>query len=105
MKIKLLAALVGKPPAVTPSIKASPKDFKDVMNGQKPNIAPVAPSVKDLFKEIQEIQKAILNGKELTGKDLIMYQIKTGQYSMRVELISKVAEAAVSTVKKFQNPQ
>jgi hypothetical protein len=95
MKIRAIGSLAMKPVSQTPVIKPKTKDFQEIM--QRP--------VKDIFTEIQEFQKSILNGKEFSGKDLIMYQIKTGQFSMRVELVSKVAEAAVSTVKKFQSPQ
>lgn len=91
-------------PKIELPAKPQNTNFQDILVQQKDK-APGNAQIKDPFKEIQEIQKSILNGKELSGKDLILYQIKTGHFSMRVELVSKVAEAAVSTVKKFQNPQ
>ncbi len=103
MGLKIGASLATKikAPQVLEKVQGGSKDFKEILAQQKE----IHSKTPDMFKEIQEMQKSILNGKELSGKDLILYQIKTGQYSLRVELISKVAEAAVSTVKKFQTPQ
>lgn len=79
--------------------------FQQVL--EKTKAADNVPQVKsgDAFAEIQAMQKSIMSAKELSGKDLILYQIKAGQFNLRVEMLSKVAEGVVGTFRKFQNPQ
>lgn len=96
MKITPVQPLSASGTKQAQSVKPHKTDFKEVLENQKSN---------DMFADIQKTQKTLIEGKEISGKDLILYQIKVGQFSMRVELISKMAESAMGTVKKFQNPQ
>ena len=59
----------------------------------------------DMQADMNKIQTALAEGKSLPTTDLLFYQIKAGQFGLRVELLSKFAEAMSSTVKKFQSGQ
>lgn len=87
--------------AAAPEIKPLPVEVK----GKSFQEIKEALGGKDLFSEIRTLQQNLLNGKGLTARELIFYQIKAGQFNLRVELFSKVAEGLVSTIKKFQNQQ
>ena len=59
-------------------------------------------SGRDLYQDLVQMQEQILNSKSVPAKDLILYQIKTAQFGLQVELISKVGESALATIRKFQ---
>ncbi len=71
------------------------KGFKEVLEGLK--------SKGDPFQEIQKMSSDLLTKKDPSPQELILYQIKSQQFGLRVELVSKVAESAASTFKKLQN--
>jgi hypothetical protein len=54
------------------------------------------------FQEILTLQTRLLGAKELSPKELIVYQVKASQFGLQVELLSKVSESIVATVRKFQ---
>ena len=85
--------------------KIQGKNFGEVLQQKKDLKTGAENKTADIYSEIQNMQKNLLNGKEFSGKDLIMYQIKAGQFNLRVELLSKVAEGMISSFRKFQNPQ
>lgn len=58
-----------------------------------------------LHQDLQKLQKTILDGKKLDPRELLLYQIKAGQFSLNVELISKVGESLTATVRKFEQGQ
>jgi hypothetical protein len=58
-----------------------------------------------IFTEVAAIQKRILDGKKLSTQELLVYQIKANQFGLHVELVSKVAESSLSTLKRLQSPQ
>jgi len=59
----------------------------------------------DVRNDIEKVQDLILKGKNIPAEDLLIYQIRFGQYNLRVELVSKLAESATSSIKKFQTGQ
>ena len=67
-----------------------------------------APSSKDPFsnslhKELGALQQKALGGGAFDARELLLYQIKAGQFNMRVELVSKVAESLLGTLRKLQS--
>lgn len=58
----------------------------------------------DFHKELVKLQQDLASGKKIPPRDLLLYQIKAGQFHLRVELISKSAETVLAAVRKFQNP-
>ena len=56
----------------------------------------------DLYQDLVRMQQQILSSKSVPAKDLILYQIKTAQFGLHVELLSKIGESALSTIRKFQ---
>src|SRR5262249_16068167 len=97
---------IGKLSGVTPKMPApalplnSGKSFKEIksaLNVGKPE--------GDLFTQIEKAKNGILSGKELSQKDLLLYQKNAQEMGMRVELLSKVSESMLSAARKFQNPQ
>lgn len=54
-------------------------------------------------EEILQFQNRALQGEGLSPRELLLYQVKAGEFNMRVELVSKAAESLLGTVKKLQN--
>lgn len=51
-----------------------------------------------------QLDGAIKKGFKLSPQELIIYQVRAGEFGLRVELVSKMAESLMSGVRKFQNP-
>ena len=93
---------VGSAGMGNPSPKTAKLEFKNVMaeaNKQQ------GPGKKDLHAELTQLQQRIERGDKIDSRELILYQIKAGQFGLEVELVSKVAEAGLSTARKFQSQQ
>jgi len=50
-------------------------------------------------------RERLLRGGAISARELIAYQIKAGEFGLHVELISKVADGVLSTVRRLQNSQ
>ena len=61
-----------------------------------------AESKTDPYIELVTLQEKIIGAKQLSSQELLYYQIRASQFGMRVELLSKVGESALATVRKFQ---
>lgn len=84
-----------------PELKPSAgQKFNQVMlelsNSNKP--APLNQVINDMTK----LEQALMQGKQFSSRELLLYQMKVGQFGIQVELLSKVGESALSTVKKFE---
>ena len=58
-----------------------------------------------LHTEIQAIEQRIKSGPVLSPQELISYQIKAGRFGLSVEMVSKLAEGMMATMRKFQQGQ
>ena len=58
-----------------------------------------------LHAEIVAFEQRIQGGPALSAQDLILYQIKAGRFGLGVEMVSKLAEGMMSTVRRFQQGQ
>lgn len=58
-----------------------------------------------LHSELSAFSDKILSGKAVPLADLMVYQIRAGQFGMRVELFSKLADSMLATMRKLQQPQ
>ena len=58
-----------------------------------------------LHGQVQDMQTKIAAGTRIDLREMISYQIKAGQLGLHVELISKVAESVLTTVRKLQTNQ
>jgi len=57
----------------------------------------------DPFAAMRELTQRIESGTRISSKELLLYQIRAGEYGMRVELVSKLADSANSSLKRLQN--
>ena len=55
-----------------------------------------------LHQELTKVGQAIAGGRDLSARELLLYQVRAGQLGLRVELVSKVAESGLQTVRKLQ---
>jgi hypothetical protein len=55
-----------------------------------------------LHNELAHIRGRALEGKSVDARELLLYQVKAGEFNVRVELLSKVADSFLSTIKKLQ---
>lgn len=59
----------------------------------------------DLHTELAGIQQKVLQGHQFSAKELLYYQIRAGQFNLRVELCSKLADSLLSVTRRLQNQQ
>ena len=82
----------------TPAVKQGGPKFSEVLD----KIRVQGAGGTDLFKDISTMQQRIVQGGNVTPRELILYQITAGQFNLRVELVSKVAESVMVSLRKFQ---
>ena len=92
---------ISSTPKPTPAIDQPKLTFTEVLQGVRKS----AETKTDLHAEIRELQQLLLSGRKIPPEKLLVYQIKAGQYGMRVELVTKLAESMLATVRRFQNSQ
>ena len=85
-------------PKSTP--KTSGPSFEEVLNQATPKSFGL-----NIHAELLRVERAVASGQGLPLPDLINLQIKAGQFGLRVELLSKVAESATTTLRKLQSGQ
>ena len=93
---------LSQPPA-GPHIAQKPKgqvSFEQVLNQTAPKAFDL-----NIHAELLQVERVVASGKTLPLSDLINIQIKAGQFGLRVELLSKVAESATTTLRKLQSGQ
>jgi hypothetical protein len=66
------------------------------------------PNSKDVFsnalhKELGAIQQKAIGGGALEARELLLYQIKSSNFNLRVELVSKLSESLLGTLRKLQS--
>ena len=81
------------------SVRGISRKFQDVLN-QRAGGAGI-----DLYPQMVKLQSDMMTGKKFSPQELLAYQILVGQFSLRVEMLSKAAESASAAIKKFQTPQ
>ena len=59
----------------------------------------------DIQKDLARIERGIVQGKVFSPQELIGLQIKAHHFGIRVELVARLAESGVATLKRLQNPQ
>ncbi len=55
--------------------------------------------------EVKTMRGTLSTKKTLNPRELLYYQVRIGEYGLTVELLSKTAESALTTLRKLQNPQ
>lgn len=78
-------------------------DFQSIIDKIRTGITEVVSS--NMQQQLNTIQQSLLNAKSITPRDLLRYQIASQQIGLRLELISKAADSALTTVRKLQNNQ
>lgn len=59
----------------------------------------------DSFGQLGKVEQTLLAGGSLSSQQMLLMQLQATDAHMRVELLSKVAESAIATAKRLQNPQ
>lgn len=72
--------------------------FQEVLNEKSSQRIP-----EDPFKAMEQLSAQLVAGKEIGSRDLLLYQIRAGQFGARVELVSRVAESMSASLRKLQN--
>lgn len=58
-----------------------------------------------LQAELATLRAKITRKGNIDARDLLLYQIRSGEFGLRVELISKVADSLLATTRKLQSGQ
>jgi len=93
----------GESPATSHPLAPQPsggRTFDEVLRQTTPG-----PFDLQVHSELLQVERAVAGGKGVPLADLINIQIKAGQFGLRVELLSKVAESATTTLRKLQSGQ
>lgn len=92
---------------LAPSNASSTKTFEGMLQGlrQSSQDKNTILSGLDAHADLQTLQTQILSGKEFSPAELLRYQIVVSKFNLNVELVSKLAESLLASVRKLQNPQ
>ena len=55
--------------------------------------------------DLNEIQSSLLSDRKISSRELLMYQLKVGRFGLNVELVTKLAEGIVASVRKLEGGQ
>ena len=96
------AQSVVKPNQATPKANVSFKSLYDLIAARQatPGFNLDAP-----LAQIAKVKELLQSSKRIDAKNLLLYQIQISELNMRVELLSKAADSAVSLTRKLQNAQ
>lgn len=78
-------------------------------SNEKPSFYNVKEKLKNLFLDgnspLHQVEKQLLTNKNFSPKELLAFQIQASRYHVKVEMASKVAEAALATSRRLQQVQ
>jgi hypothetical protein len=78
------------------------ESFKEVLSNLNEKIAwDRVFGVAD-HKALGDFRQRVTRGAHFTNQELLSFQIRAGEFGLRVELISKLADSLVGTAKKFE---
>lgn len=60
-------------------------------------------STREDFRSLAGFEKATDVGQEFSMKELLSFQVKAARLHLRLEACAKIADAAVSSIKRFQS--
>lgn len=83
-----------------PSSTKSFQDVADAIAARKDDLLG-----SNLQHDLQALQDKVLGGQAVSGRELISYQIRAQEFGLRVELLTKLADAGLHTVRRLQQGQ
>ncbi len=96
-------AIINSNPAT--SARAVPAEghisFKEVLAG----VNSAMQESSDIFGSIRQFQSTVMSGRKISPKELLVFQIRASQFGVHVELLSKVAESGLSSLRRLQQTQ
>ena len=90
---------------VSSAVSPAQKKFSQIVEGlsKSPKLAELLGT--GLRAELRALETSVFKGQQLSATQLLRYQIKLGEFNLRVELCSKLSEGLTSTIKRFQGGQ
>ncbi|MCB0330296.1 MAG: hypothetical protein KDD70_11540 [Bdellovibrionales bacterium] len=73
--------------------------FQDALSGAQQALK----VPRDPFQAMKVLTERVTSGAQMKPRELLMFQIRAGEYGMTVELVSKVAESGSSSLRRLQN--
>ena len=55
--------------------------------------------------ELQKVREQLVKGKAFGARELLLFQMQASELNLRVELFAKVADSALSSIRRLQNSQ
>ncbi|MCB0321604.1 MAG: hypothetical protein KDD60_11820 [Bdellovibrionales bacterium] len=95
--IRRPAGALPTPPS--PSVQGNQGGFQGVMNSLRGGTKAIP---TDPFQAMQQLSTRLTRGESLSPGELIQYQVRAGEFGVRVELVSKVAESLSASLRKLQ---
>ena len=80
-------------------------NFKSIYEGIIKSPEYIGLNKNSNLETISKIKMNIQNSKNVSGRELLLYQIQINEINLKIELLSKSADSAIGLVRKLQNPQ
>lgn len=92
---------IGKNEITPPSVSSAPPiSFGQVLDriSSKRNFG-----TREDFRSLASFERGTTIGREFSMQELLTFQVKAARLHLRLEACAKIADAAVSSIKRFQS--
>src|SRR4051812_18311221 len=86
----------------TTSIQSHPPSFSDAIRKQRQRLAD---NLLDPIQQLDALRQSLKTQQTLSPRQLLAYQVEVNQLGLRIEMLSKVADTALTVTKRLQNGQ
>jgi len=75
--------------------------FKEVLSG----LREMLDKSSGLNKSLVDFQNSVVEGRAVSAKEILAYQVRASQFGIQVELLSRAVESGLSLLRKLQQTQ
>jgi hypothetical protein len=89
--------------SLVPSVISTTVNTRQPFAGVLEKILATSEITSGFNTHLSNIQARVLSGVTFTPRELLLLQMQMGRFNMQVELVSKIADSATSSLRKIQN--
>lgn len=78
------------------------RSFQHILEKIKTTLGPVYQDITKMSQEVNALRGKLFGKSQLTPQELLGYQIKVSEISLRTELLTKAADSALAITRKLQ---
>src|SRR5690554_5116769 len=79
------------------------KSFQQILSAHEQPQKPLSSIPADPYRAMEQLTTRLVRNEQLSSRELLIYQLRAGQFGVQVELVSKVAESVGASLRKLQN--